>query len=260
MSRVVFSYALSGLLHVSGLTLAWLCGATISRIELPEFEAVRGEAVTLVAAVAMPIETAFEAEVAQRKPSPVPVTHAVKLATARRAPAPQPVPVAKSDRKLPALPIRQAPEVQSENAMPPSDLLVKTTTKVIDRTLRLESAAAQVPPRKAPALVQVVQQRVATSFQGAELDRLPRKLPHNLPPEYPEPARLAGQQGRVVLRVSIDASGSVEQASVLQSTGYPALDTAALEAVRVWRFQPAMSAGRPVAAVVNVPLNFIIRR
>jgi protein TonB len=36
----------------------------------------------------------------------------------------------------------------------------------------------------------------------------------------------------------------------------PALNGAALEAVRQWRFKPAATGGKPVAAWVSVPISF----
>ena len=45
---------------------------------------------------------------------------------------------------------------------------------------------------------------------------------------------------------------------VAQGSGHAALDEAALAAVRVWRFVPAMRGGFPVAAVAEVPIRFTL--
>jgi TonB family protein len=51
-------------------------------------------------------------------------------------------------------------------------------------------------------------------------------------PYYPIGARLRGEEGAVTLRVAIDNSGRVFRCEVTQSSGYPALDNAAMEAAR----------------------------
>ena len=62
-------------------------------------------------------------------------------------------------------------------------------------------------------------------------------------PEYPEAARLAGVSGRVVLRLAIGRRGRVEDVELIESSGHPLLDRAALRSVRLWRF-PRDAAGR----------------
>ncbi len=74
-------------------------------------------------------------------------------------------------------------------------------------------------------------------------------------PEYSEEARKAKYQGTVVLWVVIDAAGNPRDIKVARSLGM-GLDQKAVEAVRGWRFTPAMKDGRPVAVQVNIEVNF----
>jgi periplasmic protein TonB len=76
------------------------------------------------------------------------------------------------------------------------------------------------------------------------------------PPVYPESARRRGEQGRVILRVSVAPDGDPTQVVVGHSSGFTSLDDAALDAVRRWRFVPAMQSGHPVQAVAEVPVLF----
>jgi protein TonB len=76
------------------------------------------------------------------------------------------------------------------------------------------------------------------------------------PPAYPESARRRGQQGRVVLEVSVSPEGMPVSVTVAQSSGYPMLDAAAQNAVERWRFVPATRAGTPIAATAAVPILF----
>ncbi len=74
-------------------------------------------------------------------------------------------------------------------------------------------------------------------------------------PEYSEEARQSKYQGTVVLWVIIDAQGHPRELRVARSLGL-GLDEKAIEAVRQWRFEPAMKDGQPVAVEVNVEVSF----
>jgi TonB family protein len=74
-------------------------------------------------------------------------------------------------------------------------------------------------------------------------------------PEYSEEARQAKYQGTVVLWIVIGPDGLARQVRVQRSLGM-GLDEKAVEAVRKWRFIPAMKDGQPVAVQVNVEVNF----
>ena len=64
--------------------------------------------------------------------------------------------------------------------------------------------------------------------------------------EYSAAARSEGIEGRLKLRITVAADGSVSDVQVLSSVE-PAFDAAAVETVRQWRFTPAMRCGKPVA-------------
>lgn len=76
-----------------------------------------------------------------------------------------------------------------------------------------------------------------------------------LQPPYPEEARKAKYQGKVVLRLMIDAAGTVEAVEAIEGQPY-GLTEAAVEAARSWRFRPALLRGEPVAVVYVVTVNF----
>ena len=81
----------------------------------------------------------------------------------------------------------------------------------------------------------------------------------NPPPAYPAIARRRAQQGTVTVSVLVGADGSVERAEVADSSGFDALDDAALETVRSrWRFVPARYGGLAVESWVLVPIRFAL--
>lgn len=77
---------------------------------------------------------------------------------------------------------------------------------------------------------------------------------HHVMPVYPALARSARAQGVVILEATIGTDGVVTDARVLRSV--PLLDTAAIEAVRQWRFTPTRLNGVPVPVVMSVTVEF----
>ena len=75
-------------------------------------------------------------------------------------------------------------------------------------------------------------------------------------PLYPDEAREAGIQGVVILELRIEPDGRVGQARVLRSI--PALDAAAIDAVRQWAFTPTLLNGVATPVVMTVTVQFIL--
>ena len=84
--------------------------------------------------------------------------------------------------------------------------------------------------------------------------------PRNRPPHYPEMARRNGWNGRVIVRAHVSAAGRVTSVSLRSGSGYGVLDQAALAAVKSWRFLPGSVGGSAADTVVEVPVNFSLRR
>ncbi len=93
----------------------------------------------------------------------------------------------------------------------------------------------------------------------------PRRIDGVIPPQkvidvrpiYPVSAQDAKVQGAVVITATIDPTGEVTNARVLRSI--PALDHAALEAVRRWRFTATLLDGMPVLVIMTMTVNFSLR-
>lgn len=75
-------------------------------------------------------------------------------------------------------------------------------------------------------------------------------------PRYPAQALRRGEQGTVMVSAEIGINGVPFSVEVAKSSGSRALDRAAVDAVKRWRFRPAMAEGRPVPGQVQVPINF----
>lgn len=82
----------------------------------------------------------------------------------------------------------------------------------------------------------------------------------NIIPDYPSISKRLGEEGRVLVRVLIQADGSLAEVQVLKSSGHPRLDSAAVEHVqRDWRFVPARRNGEAIAAWGRFGVTFQIQ-
>ena len=75
-------------------------------------------------------------------------------------------------------------------------------------------------------------------------------------PLYPKAARDAGIQGTVLVMAEIMPDGSVGGTNVVESI--PALDDAAVQAVKPMRFRPAPNQGKAVSVWLGIPVRFTL--
>ena len=78
------------------------------------------------------------------------------------------------------------------------------------------------------------------------------------PMSYPPALLEQGIEGRVLLRLYVDATGKLipDSTRLAESSGYPALDSAALSGAAALRFSPALRNGRAIAAPFLQPVHF----
>jgi TonB family protein len=104
----------------------------------------------------------------------------------------------------------------------------------------LANTAAQVPaaPRPIPVVGQAQQARLISSVS----------------PAYPTLARSIGLQGEVTIDALIDSTGRVVAMKPL--SGPVALQQAAMDALREWKYEPARLDGQPVSMHLSVTMKF----
>lgn len=73
---------------------------------------------------------------------------------------------------------------------------------------------------------------------------------------YPRQARRYGDQGTALLHVSVNAAGRAEKVELRKGSGYPLLDSAAIDLAKSITFQPATLDGKPVPDSFNLPITF----
>ncbi|MGB0133697.1 energy transducer TonB [Dokdonella sp.] len=79
-------------------------------------------------------------------------------------------------------------------------------------------------------------------------------------PKYPIAAVRRGEQGTVLVRVSVGRDGLPTQVDVARSSGSRHLDKAACEAVQRWRFHPVRINGVAMRATGIVPVAFELEK
>lgn len=77
-------------------------------------------------------------------------------------------------------------------------------------------------------------------------------------PVYPFQARRFGREGKVLLRLTVDENGMVQQVEVVKDPGY-GFAAAAEDAVRRSRFSPARRDGHPIISRALLPVSFTLR-
>jgi TonB family protein len=87
---------------------------------------------------------------------------------------------------------------------------------------------------------------------------LPVLLTSELPFRYPASLFFQRIEGDVTLKLYIDSTGRVvaESTAVVQHSGYPAFDTAAVEGAAQLLFRPARRGDRRVGLTVLFPVKF----
>jgi protein TonB len=114
----------------------------------------------------------------------------------------------------------------------------------------LLSSVAPAAPPPPPKPVRRDPIRVGGNVQESKLIR-------RIEPVYPELAKRARVQGKVVLVVTVDEEGNVSDIRV--TSGHPLLDDAALSAVRQWKYSPTLLNGEPVPVIATVTVIFNLK-
>jgi periplasmic protein TonB len=98
------------------------------------------------------------------------------------------------------------------------------------------------------------------SFQtvGRQPDVAPVMLNKELPFRYPPALYAQKVQGNVTLRIYIDSNGAIvsDSTRVAETSGFSALDSAAMKGSRDLKFEPAKTRGQPVPVSILLPVYF----
>ncbi|NQT26464.1 energy transducer TonB [candidate division KSB1 bacterium] len=156
------------------------------------------------------------------------------------------VPIVKIERKIippkpPTIPIA------SEDPLLPDDITIDPTVYDVTESLPLPDW---------------------NESHGTERWQLPF-VPHEVDPSpvggfgaitklltYPELARLAGIEGRVLIAAEIDEASQILQTRIVKSMNFGGMDEAAEKAIRTVKWTPAYQRDQPVKVWIAIPVDF----
>lgn len=212
---------------------------------------------------------------------PVPPPPAIESATeSHLPPSPEPLEVSMVSVKFPSLlerrrsePSRrsvQTPQSRTRQRPRPSSEFEELEAPMVTRRLPdvrpvSDASPIEVPPirpaspaKALPASASTARQQSSNSVAQTvgTTPTKPARALSNPNPAYPPEAVQQRLEGRVILSVTIAASGAVTKVAVAESCGHQVLDQAALDAVRRWRFSPATRSGKPVEWTARLPIRF----
>ncbi len=183
------------------------------------------------------------AALAPPMPPPEPaITAAQEPPPARPAPTPERV----QAMAPPEAPAKPAPRPHQAHAPPTQMAKAAEREQASASAASSSSSAPPAPSGPTLATAALVPPHPLAAAEG------------NHAPIYPVLSLRRREQGRVVLLVNVTADGRADTVQVATSSGFSALDRAAIDAVQQWRFVPATRGGTPVPATAEVPLNFTI--
>lgn len=172
-------------------------------------------------------------------PMPRPQVNPVAIPAPAPTPLPKPQPAPKPKPKA-AAPKAVVP-ASAQPSTPVSSPPASTSSMPVAQEAKTSSSSGSAPVSEpAPAIP-------ATTG---------RFTAQNPAPTYPMQARRRRLEGKVVLSVQVDAQGQPQVVNVQRSSGHDALDAAAVEAVRRWRFEPASRNGQAESSWKTLPVDF----
>jgi TonB family protein len=133
----------------------------------------------------------------------------------------------------------------------PSKLLFKNS----EIKVKLQSSSLQKSSKEIP-ISEIESKKGVGPYQSAVEDPRPNGA---IAPEYPKASRMMGEEGDVLLKISINKEGLVEEVEIVKSSSSKRLDQAAISAIKKARFFPAKKESIPIDFVTNITISFKLK-
>ncbi len=142
----------------------------------------------------------------------------------------------------------------------PNDEILDDVDLDLDATLDISEPMESLPPPPPPPKEEKVEEPEPEIFVIVEdmpeliggLAALQSKI------QYPEIAKKAGVEGRVIVQFVVDEQGRVVDPVVVRSVG-AGLDEEAVDAVKEMKFKPGKQRGKPVRVKMSLPVTFKLK-
>jgi protein TonB len=195
-----------------------------------------------------PVEVSFHEPPAPPPPPPAPPPTPASTPKPKAPRPSRPVETLREPEKIPDKPLPEA-EPTSIDPGPPGPPDGEGGGGGGDGT----GSGPPAPPAPPPPKPRSAPQNLPDGAQAAEPDD------GNRMPEFPESARAAGVEGLVILKIVVSENGAVKDIQVMK--GEEPFVSAAVSAVKTWRYRPASFQGEPIAVfkIVKVPFKLSAR-
>jgi protein TonB len=152
----------------------------------------------------------------------------------------------------------------AQSVVPPADesLSLKEVVKTPESVLM--PGTVEIPLAQEPAVEMRFEKpaaEAAVHTSGSDQARVeaPASPLRSITPKYPRASRLRGEEGLVRLELTVDALGVVTKVSVAVSSGFKAIDAAAVKAVKSALFNPAVRDGAAVESTAALTFVFKLK-
>jgi periplasmic protein TonB len=243
-------------------------------VSVPRYDPTKALAVTLVISFAM--HAAYMGTRSGKVPTFI-ENKAVEMMIVEVKPPPPPPPEPEKPPeppkpKPPPKIVTKVPDVKPPPEAPPpptQEAPKETPTPIIAIGISMENTIAGggiaapigntlggAMPKQAPNPVEVQAYKAPKYVPpgGADSDPVAE---HEVKIPYPEEAKRAQIEGTVRLRITVDFEGKVVEVKVLSGPGY-GLDEAAREAIKRFKFKPAMKGGEAVSTTITYNYTFLL--
>lgn len=149
--------------------------------------------------------------------------------------------------KRPPPPPKPSVPIPTENEDIPEDLTIETTE------LDLTDIPPPPPPPEDDGEVNIFVPYDEPPSPIGGFAAIQRAL------KYPEIARKAGIEGKVIVQVLVSEKGEVVDTKVIKSLGHGGMDEAAVNAIRSVKWKPALQRDKPVKVWVAIPVIFKLK-
>jgi protein TonB len=175
----------------------------------------------------------------------------------RRPPAPRDAPRVATVDPAPPPPSAEPPEDAPRRAPVRVGVAMSATTEGGSFSAPSGNTLQGEMPRTAPDPRDVQPYRSERYVPPAQVTVLPRPVSCDIPQaEYPEAARRAGVEGRVVLTLVVDEAGRVAEAKVVEEPGHGLGEAAVAGVKRHCRFEPARKGEERVATRLRYTVRY----